>query len=124
MHTDATTPGWWRTRKAGASRAIPHWTTAAVFIAIYTLLASIDHEPSKRRQSRTIAWFDLLIARVSFLSGVYRVSKKVIELFRGRGQNGAQKRAWMPSATLVFGTLPTLTFSDRFECCTPPYSLI
>jgi uncharacterized membrane protein len=68
-----------------------YWTAAAVFIAIYGLLAYIGHELSKRRQSIIISLFDLLIERVPFLSGVYRVSKKVIEMFRGQGQKGIRE---------------------------------
>lgn len=68
-----------------------YWTTAAVFLAIYGLLAYIGHELSKRRQSLIISLFDLLIERVPFLSGVYRVSKKVIDMFRGQGQQGIRE---------------------------------
>jgi uncharacterized membrane protein len=68
-----------------------YWTTAAVFVAIYALLAYIGYEFSKHRQSLVISLFDLLIARVPFLSGVYRVSKKVIEMFRGQGEGRARE---------------------------------
>lgn len=68
-----------------------YWTTAAVFVAIYALLAYIGYELSKHRQSLVISLFDLLIARVPFLSGVYRVSKKVIEMFRGQGEGRARE---------------------------------
>jgi len=68
-----------------------YWTTAAVFVAIYALLAYTGYEIGKHRQSLIISLFDLLIARVPFLSGVYRVSKKVIEMFRGQGEGRARE---------------------------------
>ncbi|MEW6036985.1 MAG: DUF502 domain-containing protein [Pseudomonadota bacterium] len=68
-----------------------YWTTAAVFVAIYALLAYIGYELSKHRQSLIISLFDLLIERVPFLRGVYRVSKKVIEMFRGQGEGRARE---------------------------------
>lgn len=64
-----------------------YWITAAVFIAVYALLAYIGRELGKHRQSLIISLFDLLIERVPFLSGLYRVSKKVIDMFRGQGVN-------------------------------------
>jgi uncharacterized membrane protein len=57
-----------------------YWITAAVFIAVYGLLVYIDHELSKHRQSLLISLFDLLIERLPFLSSIYRVSKKVIDI--------------------------------------------
>ncbi len=64
-----------------------YWITAAVFIAVYALLAYIGSELGKHRQTLIISLFDLLIERVPFLSGLYRVSKKVIDMFRGQGVN-------------------------------------
>ncbi|WP_404360536.1 DUF502 domain-containing protein [Methylotuvimicrobium sp. KM1] len=61
--------------------------TAAVFIAVYALLVYIGRELAKYWQSLIISLFDMLIERVPFLSGVYRVSKKVIDMFRGQGGN-------------------------------------
>jgi uncharacterized membrane protein len=68
-----------------------YWTTAAVFVAIYALLAYIGYELSRHRQSLVISLFDLLIARVPFLSSVYRVSQKVIQMFRGQGEGRARE---------------------------------
>jgi uncharacterized membrane protein len=68
-----------------------YWITAAVFIGIYGLLAYIGHELSKRRQSLIISLFDLLIERVPFLSSIYRVSKKVIDMFQGQGEKSMRE---------------------------------
>ncbi len=68
-----------------------YWTTAAVFVAIYAVLAYIGHELAKHRHSLILSVFDLAIGRVPFLSGVYRVSKKVIEMFRGQGEGRARE---------------------------------
>ncbi|ANE56615.1 MULTISPECIES: DUF502 domain-containing protein [Methylomonas] len=64
-----------------------YWLAAVVFAAVYALLAYIGNEIAKHRQSLVISIFDMLIERVPFLRGVYRVSKKVIEMFRGQGDN-------------------------------------
>jgi uncharacterized membrane protein len=64
-----------------------YWLTTVVFVAIYALLAYIGNEIARHRQSLVISLFDLLIDRVPFLRGVYRVSKKVIEMLRGQGDN-------------------------------------
>lgn len=68
-----------------------YWITAAVFIGIYVLLAYIGHELSKRRRSLIISLFDLLIERVPFLSSIYRVSKKVIDMFRGQSEKSMRE---------------------------------
>jgi uncharacterized membrane protein len=65
--------------------------TLAVFLVIYGLLAYIGHELSRRRKSLVISLFDLLIEKVPYLNSVYRVTKKVIDMFRGRGEEGARE---------------------------------
>jgi uncharacterized membrane protein len=61
-----------------------YWITATVFVAVYGLLAYIGHELTKRRQSLILSVFDLIISRVPFFKSVYRVTQKVIDMFRGR----------------------------------------
>ena len=68
-----------------------YWITAAVFIVIYVLLAYIGYELSKRKRSLIISLFDLLIERVPFLSSIYRVSKKVIDMFRGQSEKSMRE---------------------------------
>lgn len=68
-----------------------YWITAAVFIVIYVLLAYIGYELSKRKRSLIISLFDLLIERVPFLSSIYRVSKKVIDMFGGQGEKSMRE---------------------------------
>jgi uncharacterized membrane protein len=72
-----------------------YWITAAVFIGIYVLLAYIGHELSKRRRSLIISLFDLIIERVPFLSSIYRVSKKVIDMFRGQGEKSMRELVYV-----------------------------
>jgi len=62
-----------------------YWITATVFLAIYALLAYIGNELTKRRHSLILSAFDLMISRVPFFNSVYRVTQKVIDMFRGRG---------------------------------------
>lgn len=64
-----------------------YWTTAAVFVAIYALMAYIGYELAKHRHSLILSVFDLAIGRVPFFNTVYRVTKKVIDMFRGRGED-------------------------------------
>ncbi len=64
-----------------------NWLTTVVFVAIYAFLAYIGNEIARHRRSLVISLFDLLIERVPFLSGVYRVIKKVIDMFRGQGDS-------------------------------------
>ena len=63
----------------------------SIFNRRQQLLAYIGHELSKRRQSLIISLFDLLIERVPFLSSIYRVSKKVINMFRGQGEKSMRE---------------------------------
>jgi len=68
-----------------------YWLTTVVFFVIYALLAYIGNEIARHRRSLIISLFDLLIDRVPFLRGVYRVSKKVIEMFRGQGDSSLRE---------------------------------
>lgn len=63
-----------------------YWITAMVFLAIYALLSYIGNEVTKRRRSLILSAFDLIIGRVPFFNSVYRVTQKVIDMFRGRGE--------------------------------------
>jgi uncharacterized membrane protein len=63
-----------------------YWITALVFLAVYALLVYIGYELSKHQRSLIVSVFDLIIDRLPFLNTVYRVSKKVVDMFRGRGE--------------------------------------
>ncbi|BBL70935.1 DUF502 domain-containing protein [Methylogaea oryzae] len=63
-----------------------YWITAVVFFGVYALLVYIGYELTKHRQSLIVSLIDLVIERLPFLRTVYRVSKKVIDMFRGRGE--------------------------------------
>lgn len=63
-----------------------YWITALVFLAVYTLLVYIGYELSKHGRSLIVTVMDMIIGRLPFLNTVYRVSKKVIDMLRGRGK--------------------------------------
>lgn len=63
-----------------------YWITALVFLIVYGLLVYLGYELTKYRQSLIISMFDLIIDRLPFLNTVYRVTKKVIDMFRGQGE--------------------------------------
>lgn len=63
-----------------------YWITAVVFVAVYAFLAYIGFELSKHGRSLIVSVMDVIISRLPFLSTVYRVSKKVIDMFQGRGK--------------------------------------
>lgn len=68
-----------------------YWIVATVLLGVFALLAYIGHEITKLRQSIIIRMFDLVIGRLPFLSSVYRVTKKVIDMFRGQGDQRARE---------------------------------
>jgi len=68
-----------------------YWIVATVLMSVFAVLTYIGHEITKLRQSIIIRMFDLIIDRLPFLSGVYRVSKKVIDMFRGTGEGRARE---------------------------------
>lgn len=63
-----------------------YWITALVFVAVYGLLVYLGYELSRFRQSLILTVLDMIIERLPFLSTVYRVTKKVIDMFRGQGE--------------------------------------
>lgn len=62
-----------------------YWITALVFLAVYIFLVYIGYELSKHGRSLIVSVVDMTIGRLPLLNTVYRVSKKVIDMFRGRG---------------------------------------
>ncbi len=68
-----------------------YWIVATVLLSVFALVTYIGHEITKLRQSIIIRMFDLIIDRLPFLSGVYRVTKKVIDMFRGTGEGRARE---------------------------------
>jgi uncharacterized membrane protein len=55
--------------------------TLALFLAVVAALSYIGYSIVKHRQSIVISTLDLLMAKIPFLSSIYRVSKKVISMF-------------------------------------------
>jgi len=68
-----------------------NFVTVAVFLAIYALLAYVGYEVTKHRSSLIVSGFDAMIERVPFLNTVYRTIKKMIDMFRGRGEAGVRE---------------------------------
>lgn len=68
-----------------------YFITLAVFLVIYVLLAYVGHELARRRRSLVISLFDLMIEKVPYLNSLYRVTKKVIDMFRGQGEEGSRE---------------------------------
>lgn len=94
-----------------------YWLAAVVFAAVYALLAYIGNEIAKHRQSLVISIFDMLIERVPFLRGVYRVSKKVIEMFRGQGDNRIREVVYVEYPKDGVWCRPTLPTAKAIDMC-------
>ena len=60
--------------------------TALVFVVSFILLVSIGSTIVKKGRSWVISVFDFVIARIPFLNTIYRVLKKVINMFSSREQ--------------------------------------
>ena len=60
--------------------------TALVFAVSFILLVSIGSTIVKKGRSWIISVFDFVIARIPFLNTIYRVLKKVINMFSSREQ--------------------------------------
>ncbi|HYE34849.1 DUF502 domain-containing protein [Methylocaldum sp.] len=58
--------------------------TLLTFAGVFALLAYIGHTINKRRHSLLISLIDLAIERVPFLNTVYRVTKKIVDMFRSK----------------------------------------
>ncbi len=60
--------------------------TALVFAVSFIILVSIGGAIVKKGRSMVISSFDFIIARIPFLNTIYRVLKKVINMFSSREQ--------------------------------------
>ena len=60
--------------------------TAIVFVVSFILLISIGNTIVKKGRSWVINVFDNVISRIPFLNTIYRVLKKVINMFSSREQ--------------------------------------
>jgi uncharacterized membrane protein len=65
--------------------------TALVFAVSFILLVSIGNTIVKKGRSWIIGVFDFVIARIPFLNTIYRVLKKVINMFSSREQTMAKE---------------------------------
>ena len=65
--------------------------TAIVFVVSFILLISIGNTIVKKGRSWVIGVFDYVIARIPFLNTIYRVLKKVINMFSSREQTMAKE---------------------------------
>ncbi|MDD5462807.1 MAG: DUF502 domain-containing protein [Methylococcales bacterium] len=65
--------------------------TALVFTVSFVLLASIGNTIVKKGRSWVISAFDFVIDRIPFLNTIYRVLKKVINMFSSHEQTMAKE---------------------------------
>ena len=61
--------------------------TVMLFLAVLLALSYIGYSIVKHRESIIISTVDLLVAKIPFLSTVYRVTKKVINMFSSNGSD-------------------------------------
>lgn len=67
----------------GVQEAVGHYgVTFLAFASVFGLLTYIGHTVNKRRHSLVVSLVDLTIERVPFLNTVYRVTKKIVDMFR------------------------------------------
>ena len=65
--------------------------TAMVFAVSFIILVYIGNTTAKKGRSWVISVFDFVIARIPFLNTIYRVLKKVINMFSSREQTMAKE---------------------------------
>jgi uncharacterized membrane protein len=63
-----------------------YMVTFVLFFLIIILLSYIGYSIAKRRRSIIITAFDLLIGKIPLLNTIYRVSQKIMNMFRGDGE--------------------------------------
>lgn len=69
----------------GVQEAVGNYgVTFLAFAGVFGLLTYIGHTVNKRRHSLVLSLVDLAIERVPFLNTVYRVTKKIVDMFRSR----------------------------------------
>jgi uncharacterized membrane protein len=75
----------------GVQEAVGNYgLTFLAFAGVFGLLTYIGHTVNKRRHSLVLSLVDLAIAKVPFLNTVYRVTQKIVDMFRSKPD--AQKR--------------------------------
>lgn len=98
-----------------------YFVAGVVFVAIYALLAYIGHELRKRRSSLVISIFDLFIQKVPFFNTVYRVIKKVLDMFRGTGEQNTREVVYVeyPKDGVWVPAFVTNRVGDRYVLYIP-----
>ncbi len=80
--------------------------TTMVFATVVLALSYIGYTLVKSRRSIVISTMDLMVEKIPFLNTIYRVSKKVIQMFSGSETNGKKevvyveypkKDIWVPA---------------------------
>ncbi len=80
--------------------------TMMVFVTVVLAISYIGYTLVKSRRSIIISTVDLLMEKIPFLNTIYRVSKKVIQMFSGSETNGKKevvyieypkKDIWVPA---------------------------
>ena len=69
----------------GVQEAVGNYgVTFLAFASVFGLLTYIGHTVNKRRHSLVLSLVDLAIERVPFLNTIYRVTKKIVDMFRSK----------------------------------------
>lgn len=98
-----------------------YFVTTLVFLAIYALLAYIGHELRGRRSSLLVSIFELFIQKVPYLNSIYRVIKKVMDMFRGKGEDGSREVVYVeyPKDGVWVPAFVTNRVGDRYVLYIP-----
>ncbi|MGR8933409.1 MAG: DUF502 domain-containing protein [Gammaproteobacteria bacterium] len=98
-----------------------YFVTALVFLSIYALLAYIGRELNRRRRSLVLSAFDLIIERLPYLNSFYRITKKVIDMFRGKGEERTREVVYVeyPKDGVWVPAFVTNRVDDRYVLYIP-----
>ena len=95
--------------------------TALVFAVSFILLVSIGSTIVKKGRSWIISVFDFVIARIPFLNTIYRVLKKVINMFSSREQTMTKEVVYVeyPKDGVWVPAYVTNKHDDKYELFVP-----
>lgn len=98
-----------------------YFVTTLVLVSIYAFLVYIGRELARRRRSLVLSVFDLIIERVPYLNSFYRITKKVIDMFRGKGDERAREVVYVeyPKDGVWVPAFVTNRVGDRYVLYVP-----
>ncbi|MCD2450656.1 DUF502 domain-containing protein [Methylicorpusculum oleiharenae] len=90
--------------------------TSVVFAVSFLLLVLIGHKIVKEGKFWAIAAFDFIIDRIPLLNSIYRVTKKVINMFSSHDRKDAREVVYVeyPKEGLWVPSYVTNKFEDRY----------